>query len=124
MKLLFIIAAGSGIGGVLRYGMQTYIYRIYPSAFPLGTFLVNIIGCFLIGVFIGVAEKGNLLSVETRLFLVTGLCGGFTTFSSFSYENISLIKSGEWFYFFLYMIGSIVLGILATYLGLLLIKLT
>jgi fluoride exporter len=122
MKIIFIIAAGSGIGGVLRYGMQSLVYKFYPFSFPLGTFSVNLIGCFLIGVFVGLAEKGNILSPETRLFLITGICGGFTTFSTFSYDNIALIKSGEWLYFILYLTGSVVLGILATYLGIMLIK--
>jgi fluoride exporter len=122
MKLFLIVAAGSGIGGIMRYGMQVFFYKTYPSVFPLGTFSVNLIGCFLIGVFVALAEKGNILSPETKLFLVTGICGGFTTFSSFSNENITLIKSGEWLYFFLYMAGSVVLGLLATYLGMLLVK--
>ena len=124
MKLFFLVALGSGIGGIMRYAMQLFFYKTYPSVFPLGTFSVNVIGCFLIGIFVGLAEKDNMLSPETKIFLVTGICGGFTTFSSFSNENITLIKSGEWFYFFLYMAGSVVLGLLATYLGMLLIKTT
>lgn len=122
MKLILIVATGSGIGGVLRYGMQLLVSRLYPFQFPLGTFSVNLIGCFLIGAFVGLAEKGNILSPETRLFLITGICGGFTTFSTFSYDNIALLKSGEWFFFILYIFGSVILGLLATYLGLLLIK--
>jgi fluoride exporter len=122
MKLILIVATGSGIGGVLRYGMQLLVSRLYPFQFPLGTFSVNLIGCFLIGAFVGLAEKGNILSPETRLFLITGICGGFTTFSTFSYDNIALLKSGEWFFFLLYIFGSVILGLLATYLGLLLIK--
>jgi CrcB protein len=102
--------------------MQLLVSRLYPFQFPLGTFSVNLIGCFLIGAFVGLAEKGNILSPETRLFLITGICGGFTTFSTFSYDNIALLKSGEWFFFLLYIFGSVILGLLATYLGLLLIK--
>ena len=122
MKLILIVATGSGIGGVMRYGMQSLASRLFPFPFPLGTFSVNLIGCFFIGVFVGLAEKGNILTPETRLFLITGICGGFTTFSSFSYDNIALLKSGEWLFFLLYLFGSVVLGILATYLGILLIK--
>ncbi|MBS1916976.1 MAG: fluoride efflux transporter CrcB [Bacteroidetes bacterium] len=121
MKLFLIIATGSGIGGVLRYAMQSYVYKLYPFSFPLGTFLVNITGCFLIGVFFALTEK-NLLSSEIKLFLITGICGGFTTFSSFSYDNIILLRAGNYFYFFLYTFGSVLLGLLATYLGILLIK--
>jgi fluoride exporter len=122
MKFILIVATGSGIGGVLRYGMQSLVSKLYPLNFPLGTFSVNLIGCFFIGAFVGLAEKGNILSPETRLFLITGICGGFTTFSTFSYDNLALLKSGEWVFFLLYLFGSVVLGLLATYLGLLLIK--
>ena len=122
MKLILIVATGSGIGGALRYGMQTLAARLYPIHFPVGTFSVNLIGCFLIGIFVGLVERGNILTEETRLFLITGICGGFTTFSSFSFDNIALLRTGEWFSFLLYLIGSVALGILATWLGILLIR--
>jgi CrcB protein len=122
IKLILIVATGSGIGGVLRYGLQSLVSRLYPSPFPLGTFSVNLIGCFFIGIFVGLAEKGNLLNPETRLFLITGICGGFTTFSTFSYDNLALLRSGEWFFLLLYILGSVLLGLLATFVGLLLVK--
>lgn len=122
MKAILLIAVGSGIGGVLRYGMQTYIYRLYPFSFPLGTFAVNILGCFLIGLFAAIGEKGGIFTPAIRLFLTTGLCGGFTTFSTFSIDNIALLRSGEWLYFLLYAAGSVVLGILAVWLGMALIR--
>ena len=122
LKTVLIVFSGSGIGGVARYGIQTWVFRIYPFTFPLGTFIVNTIGCFLIGLFYALGEKGDLLSPEWRLALTTGLCGGFTTFSTFAYENMNLLRTGDYLYFSLYTAGSVVLGIAAVYAGILTIK--
>jgi CrcB protein len=122
LKTVLIIFAGSGIGGVARYGMQTWVFRIYPFSFPLGTFIVNMIGCFLIGLFYALSEKGSLLSPEWRLALTTGFCGGFTTFSTFAYENMNLLRTGDYLYFGLYAVGSVIFGIATVYLGILTIK--
>lgn len=122
MKLALIIAVGSGIGGVLRYAMQNFMFRLYPFSFPLGTFSVNILGCFLIGILFALSERGTLLNQDTKIFLITGICGGFTTFSTFSYDNYSLLRSGEFVHFLLYTLGSVLFGLLATYLGVILIK--
>ncbi len=123
LKTLFIIAAGGGIGSTARFLVQKYSYEFYPHPFPFGTLLVNILGCFLIGIFYALAEKGNILSPEWRLLLTTGFCGGFTTFSTFALENVSLMKSGDFLYVGIYIAGSVIVGVLATYLGILLIKL-
>ncbi len=123
MKAIALVAAGSAIGGVFRYALQVFISKLYPYNFPLGTFAVNITGCFLIGLFYALSEKGNLLSPDWRLLLTTGLCGGFTTFSAFAYENINLLRTGDYIYFGLYTAGSVAGGIIAVYLGILLIKL-
>lgn len=117
MKAFIIVAMGSGLGGALRYGMQLVIQRINPSVFPLGTLLVNITGCLLIGIFFSLAEKSHVISPEMKLLLITGFCGGFTTFSAFSIDNISLFNSGYLLQFFLYMAGSVLIGIAATLLG-------
>jgi CrcB protein len=122
MKVLFIIALGGAIGSASRYGVQSYIYKLYPFAFPMGTFLVNIIGCLLIGIFYGLSEKGNMLTPEWRLFLTTGFCGGFTTFSTFAVENVNLLKNSDFLYFGLYILGSVVLGITGVYAGIWIIK--
>ena len=122
MKTALIIALGGAIGSISRYGAQVFIYRTYPSVFPAGTFLVNLTGCLLIGIFYGLSEKGNLLTPEWRLFLTTGFCGGFTTFSTFAYENMDLIRSSDFLYTGLYIAGSVVLGIAAVFLGILLIR--
>ena len=122
MKTVIIIAVGGAIGSVARYGAQTYVYKLYPIVFPLGTFLVNVLGCLLIGVFYALAEKGNLLTPEWRLFLMTGFCGGFTTFSTFAFENANLMRSSDFLYAGLYILGSVVIGIAAVFLGIFLIK--
>ena len=122
MKAIFFVAAGSGLGGMLRYGLQAVAYKVYPSVFPIGTLLVNVLGCLAIGVFFGLFEKGQLLHPGMKLFLMTGICGGFTTFSTFALENMSLLRSGHFFYFLLYTTGSVALGLLATVAGIYLVK--
>ena len=122
LRSLIFIGLGSFAGGILRYLTQQYLQKHFPSSFPLGTLAVNIIGCFVIGVVYGLSTKGNIISPEVRIFLVTGLCGGYTTFSSFAYENISLLQDGEFFYVSLYILLSVFLGFAATWLGILLIK--
>ncbi|HLY68230.1 MAG TPA: fluoride efflux transporter CrcB, partial [Puia sp.] len=109
-KNIFIVGIGGGIGSIVRFLCQKYISAWYPHPFPFATFLVNILGCFLIGVFYALAEKGNILTPEWRLFLTTGICGGFTTFSSFAYENVGLLRTGDFLYFGLYAAGSVFLG--------------
>jgi fluoride exporter len=114
MKLVFIIGLGGGVGSMLRYLVQVFVSRHLPLAFPWGTFLVNCTGCFLIGLLYAISVKHAWMTVEWRMLLITGLCGGYTTFSSYSYESISLFKQGAYSYFFLYTVLSVVLGLLAT----------
>ena len=122
IKIVLIIFAGSGLGGVARYAAQLWVVRMHPFTFPLGTFLVNTIGCFLIGLFYAFSEKGNLLTPEWRLALTTGFCGGFTTFSSFSLDAISMFERGELWPALLYIATSVVVGIAALYGGLLIVR--
>jgi fluoride exporter len=121
-RLLLIIGSGSFIGGIARFLISRYIQSQALSSFPYGTFLVNVAGCFLIGIFYGLSERGNLMNTELRMFLTVGFCGGFTTFSTFASENISLLREGDFFYFALYTSLSIFLGLMATYIGNLIIK--
>ncbi len=92
------------------------------SPFPWGTFAVNIIGSFVIGIFFGMAEKAHLISANMNVFLITGFCGGFTTFSSFADDMFLLMQNKHWGYFSTYLILSIVLGIALVWLGRSLVK--
>ena len=121
MKLIFIIGAGSFIGGVFRYLISLLIQSKSTSPFPLHTLLVNIIGCFLIGIVFGVFDKA-LISNEWKLFLATGILGGFTTFSAFSIETLNLLREGSIYYALLYILASVLLGLLSTYIAYILIK--
>jgi fluoride exporter len=123
LRIILYVITGSSVGGVARYLSQQFVQKHYPSSIPFGTMAVNIIGCFIIGMVYGVGEKGEVLSPEMRILLATGFCGGFTTFSSFAFENMKLIQDGEYFYMAFYIAASVVLGFLAVYLGALLIKL-
>jgi len=122
MKTVLIVFLGSGIGGVTRYTVQSWVAGSSPSIFPFGTFAVNIAGCFLIGLFYALGEKGNLLSPEWRMALTTGFCGGFTTFSTFAFENMNLLRTGDYVYFVSYILLSILLGIAGVFLGIALVK--
>ena len=119
-----MLLAGTGgfLGTVARFLTSRYFAAYFPSAFPYGTFTVNIIGCFLIGIIYSLSEKGNFVSTEWRLFLTVGFCGGFTTFSAFAAENTAMLRDSEYFNFFLYTGSSIFVGLLATYAGIMLIK--
>lgn len=122
VKMILLVGAGGFAGSVARFLSQQLIAHYYPSSFPWGTLFVNIVGCFIIGVIYAFGEKGNLLSPEMRLLLATGFCGGFTTFSSFAYDNISLMRDGELLYTFLYIAASIIIGFLAAYIGVFIVK--
>jgi len=117
IKTLMAIGCGSFLGGIARYLLSRGIHNSTISTFPLGTFWVNISGCFLIGLFYGLSERGSLSNAELRLFLTVGFCGGFTTFSTFSNENLALLRDGSFYYFTLYTGLSVFLGLAATYGG-------
>ncbi len=122
MKQFLLVFLGGGLGSLLRY-IISRTFNTYFQHFYLGTFLVNIIGCLIIGLVLGVSYKSNLLSQNQTLLLTTGFCGGFTTFSTFALENQTLLKSGEILHFSFYTIASIAVGIFAVIVGLWLSKL-
>ena len=121
MKQLVLVFIGGGAGSALRFLISRFLNP--STGIPYGTLSVNLLGSLLIGFLFGLSLKQNLLSTNSMLLLATGFCGGFTTFSAFTYENQVLIKNGEFFNFLLYGMGSVLLGIGAVYLGFLLSKL-
>ena len=121
MKIVLAIGTGSFIGGVFRYLLSVLIQAKTTTHFPLSTLIVNLIGCFLIGIVFGFFDKGQLPH-EWKLFLATGVLGGFTTFSAFSNETFVLFRDGQTFYALLYIVASVVLGLLATYSAYLLVR--
>ena len=122
MKTIFYIALGGGLGSVLRYLTTVVMNKYVQTAFPYATFVTNIIGCLLIGLFFGYLEKQNAVSQDLKLFLITGFCGGYTTFSAFSNENVQLLQSNQMVIAFLYISLSVFLGLMATWAGLTIAK--
>jgi len=117
LKQLLLIGTGGFIGSVARFLVSRLNTRVEWFSIPIGTLTVNVLGSLLIGFLIGISEKSPVLTVEWRMFLMVGLCGGFTTFSSFSGENLVLLKNGQILPLLLYTGLSIFLGFTAVYLG-------
>lgn len=115
---IILVGIGGMLGSVLRYLASYFIQAAVPSAFPYGTFAVNVLGCLLIGIVFGVSERHEWLSSELRVFLAVGFCGGFTTFSAFAYESIILLQEKDYLTFALYSVISFVVCMLATLVGL------
>jgi fluoride exporter len=122
MKIILAIGLGSFIGGISRYLLSQFVQSKFLSAFPFGTLAVNVIGCFLIGLVYSLSERGNV-TMEWRLFLATGVLGGFTTFSAFSNETIAMLRDTQYWHASLYVISSVVVGLIATFLGIVTVKL-
>lgn len=121
-KAMIIAGFGGFIGTCLRFLTGKFAHFLCASAFPWGTFAVNIIGSFVIGIFFGLAEKTHLISPSMNVFLITGFCGGFTTFSSFADDMYLLLQQKHWLYFGLYVGLSFLLGLVLVWLGRSLIK--
>jgi CrcB protein len=117
MKQLFFVGLGGALGAIFRYLASVVTSKYYIGNFPLATFLVNISGCFLIGVLIGGLSSSSQNSNDLRLLFVTGFCGAYTTFSTFAAENLTLIEHGNSRIALLYILLSIILGVLAVWLG-------
>jgi len=98
MQNYFIVALGAAFGGALRYWMSGAVQNIFPSVFPYGTLSVNILGSFILGFIIFFFDARELISPELKIFLTIGFCGGFTTFSTFSFETINLLHDSEYLF--------------------------
>lgn len=114
---VFLVGMGGFFGSICRYLIYVGTLKWSIQPFPIGTFLVNIIGCFLIGIIYGLAEKGDVLNSQWRLLLGTGFCGGFTTFSTFAYENLNLASSKEWGIVLTYTSLSVLAGFALAWAG-------
>lgn len=121
MKQLLLVFIGGGFGSVLRFVIGKLLNN-QETAIPYGTFLANILGSLLIGVILGSAAKNSMLTENHTLLLATGFCGGFTTFSTFAYENHVFLKSGDFTSFAFYTIASFIVGFLAVFAAMYLIK--
>ncbi|WP_299006529.1 fluoride efflux transporter CrcB [uncultured Tenacibaculum sp.] len=120
MKQLLLVFIGGGIGSVLRYIIGKAL-NSSQTGIPYGTFTANILGSLLIGIILGLAAKNQALTQNHTLLLATGFCGGFTTFSTFAYENHIFLKSGDFSSFALYTIASFIIGFLAVFAGIFLV---
>ncbi len=122
MQIVFLIGLAGFFGTIARYLTGRLVENILPLSFPYGTLIINLIGCFIIGIIYGWFEKENGASNDWKLILTTGFCGGFTTFSAFSIENLQLLRDGHYGYAILYIFVSVVIGISATFGGVSIIK--
>lgn len=114
IKSFLLVGLGGALGAMFRY-LLSNIWKI--NGFPFTTLLINIIGSLVIGLVLALSEKNNMISDNLKLFLATGICGGFTTFSTFSAENMLMIKAGNYLMAGLYIFASITACIIATFVG-------
>lgn len=122
LKSIFLVGLGGAIGSMLRYVTTIIINKNFSSHFPLATFTVNIIGCFIIGLVFGYIEKEQLANEQVKYLFITGFCGGYTTFSTFAIENLGLMQGQHTLTAFAYIAASIITGLLAVWLGLIIWK--
>ena len=123
LRSLLVVGFGGFLGTIFRFLISRYFQVNVTTVFPWGTFIVNILGCLLIGIIYGISEKSGILSSDVRLFLTVGICGGFTTFSTLSNDAFMLLRQEEWFLFAFYTSLSLFFGLLAVYIGRLTINL-
>jgi CrcB protein len=118
IKQLILVGLGGATGSIFRFLISFFTSKFHlVYSFPLATFTVNITGCILIGLLIGLSDKYTWLDKDMKLLLITGFCGGYTTFSAFSLENVQLMENQHYLTFAFYVAGSILFGIAAVFLG-------
>jgi CrcB protein len=114
---LLLIAVGGALGSVARYLLSTFVLRVTGTLFPLGTFAVNAIGCLMFGAIAGAASQRVQLAPALRLFLLTGILGGFTTFSSYAFESFTLVRDGQFLWASVNIAGQVVAGLVGMWAG-------
>lgn len=122
IKNILLVGLGGAVGSILRYLTSIWIDKQFQALFPWAIFLVNITGCLLIGLLIGLSARHQVANPEMRLLLVTGFCGGYTTFSTFASENFNLLQGGHTWTAMFYIAGSVLVGISAVWLGMNIVK--
>lgn len=122
LKFAFITGVGGFIGSALRYLVQRLASSLFPVSFPYGTFIVNIIGALLIGILFAISEQTTLIGPQWRIFAITGILGGFTTFSTFSLDTMNLLRESQYLYAFSYVSLTLILGLGFTIVGYLITK--
>ena len=115
---ILLVFVGGGLGAVARYLLQGFVYRITGAGFPYGTIVVNVVGCFVIGLLMSSMEERFMATPSLRIFLTIGILGGFTTFSSFSYETMALVREGDLIAGGINVVASLAICLGATWLGL------
>jgi CrcB protein len=118
IKQILFVGLGGGIGSIVRFLTSQLTAKTLSTAFPVATLIVNLLGCLLIGVLIGLAFKNQWLDLDMRALLITGFCGGFTTFSTFSLENLQMYQAGNYTAMIFYTLASIIIGFAAVWIGL------
>jgi len=122
VRAIILVGIGGGIGSIFRYLTNVFVAKYFQTIFPLATLLANILGCLLIGILLGFFERQQLSNPDLKFLFITGFCGGYTTFSAFASENINLFQSSNSLVAFLYIAVSVLVGLLAVWLGLMLTK--
>lgn len=122
MKHVLFVGLGGAAGSMLRYFVSVVTAKHYTASFPLATFIVNIAGCFIAGLIFGWISHETSEAESLKLLLITGFCGGFTTFSAFALENVRLMNSGNMTTAVLYTLASVAVGLLAVWIGLIITR--
>ena len=122
LRAIILVGLGGGLGSILRYLTAVVVNKYFQQSFPWATFAANVIGCFIIGMLLGIFERHQFTNPDLKYLFIAGFCGGYTTFSAFAAENVNLFQSGNTLTALLYITASVLTGIFAVWIGLILTK--